>query len=73
MGTKRRREDQNPDDTYIVHWRTLGLGIKTLLDRIRRVHTGVILHRLRDAQQLGLLPTIVATINLAEHQLPRPL
>ena len=73
MGTKRRREDQNQDDTYIVHWRTLGLGIQTLLDRIRRVRTGVILHRLRDAQQLGLLPTIVTTINLAAHQLPRPL
>ena len=73
MGTKRLRDDQTPDDTYLVRWRTLGLGITTLLDRIRRVHTGVILHRLRDAQALGLLSTIVATIYSAEHQLPRPL
>ena len=73
MGTKRPRDDQTPGDLYLIRWRTIGIGITTLLDRLRRVHTGVILHRLRDAQQLGLLPTIVTTINLAAHQLPRPL
>ena len=73
MGTKRLRGDQAPDDTYLVRWRKIGVGLTALLDRIRRVHTGVILHRLRDAKALGLLPSIAATIHSAAHQLPQPL
>ena len=41
MGTKRLRDDQTPDDLYLVRWRTLGIGIKILLGRLRRVYTGV--------------------------------
>ena len=71
MGTKRLRDDQTPDDLYIVRWRTLGIGIQILLGRLRRVYTGVILHRLHDAQARGILPGIVADLDTTTRPLPR--
>ena len=73
MGTKRPRDDPTPDDRTTRGWRTLALGVASLIDRIRSVSTGVIILRLRYARTRGLLPTIVATIHSTELQLPRPL
>jgi len=70
MGTKRVRDDQTPDDPCLVRWRTLGIGIKILLGRLRRVYTGVILHRLHDAQARGLLPGIVADLDTTTRPFP---
>ena len=73
MGTKRPRDDHNPDARYLISWRTFILGMTVLLDRIRRVYTGVILRRLGDAKTSGLLPTIVAEFESTTRPLPRPL
>ena len=71
MGTKRPRDDQTPGDLYLVRWRTLGIGITLLLDRLRRVYTGVILHRLYNAQTRGILSGIVADLDTTTRPLPR--
>ena len=73
MGTKRRREDQTQADASIANWRTLTLGTTALIDRIRRVYTGVILRRLEAARTSGLLPAIVIEIHSTTRPLPRPL
>ena len=73
MGTKRPRDDPTPDARYLISWRTLGLGITALLDRLRRVYTGVILHRLHDAKTRGILPGIVADLDSTTRPFPRPI
>ena len=73
MGTKRLRGDQAPDDTYLVRWRKISIGITALLDRIRRVHTGVVLRRLAYARSRGILAALLDEVQSPTRPLPRPL
>ena len=73
MGTKRPRDDQTPDARYLISWRTFTLGITNLLDRVRRVYTGVVLRRLDYARSSGILPAIVDQIQSTTRPIPRPL